>query len=203
MNLQSYEDILDQLTSGAPLVPAQAALTSAPDAPGLYAIFVDSAASLPAPFGAILAGRDTTLIYIGKAGGSLQQRLCEEELQNRRKATFFRSLGAVLGYRPPPGSLIGQKNQRNYSFSPTDTAAIIAWIDAHLAVRWVALPKAETEAYERRLIPQLRPLLNLKDNPASLPELKALREECQRIAVSGVRGLVDGSEQASAAALNT
>lgn len=182
MAVLTYDEALRILTAGAPLVSAPTALNSAPDAPGLYAIFVDSAASLPAPFETILAERDTTLIYLGKAGDSLQERLCEEELRHRRKATFFRSLGAVLGYRPPAGSLIGQKSQRNYSFSPADTTAIIAWIDAHLAVRWVALPKVETEAYERRLIPQLRPLLNLKDNPAKLAELQALREECRRVA---------------------
>jgi hypothetical protein len=191
MHSGTYDGALQLLAGGAPLVPALLALTQAPHAPGLYAIFVDSAASLPPPFGALLAGRDTTVIYLGKAGDSLQKRLCKEELRHRRKATFFRSLGAVLGYHPPPGSLIGQKNQRNYSFSPADTAAIIAWIDAHLAVRWVALPKAETEAYERLLIPQLRPLLNIKDNPARLPELLALRVECRRIAVGGLRGPVD------------
>lgn len=185
MAVLTYDEALQLLTDGSPLVSASAALKSAPDVPGLYAIFVDSASSLPAPFGAIILGRGTTLIYVGKAGDSLQQRLCEEELRHKRKATFFRSLGAVLGYRPPAGSLKGQKNQRNYSFSPADTAAIIAWIDAHLAVRWVALPKIETEAYEQRLIPQLRPLLNLKDNPARLAELQALREECRRVA-SGV-----------------
>jgi hypothetical protein len=192
----SYDDTLRLLAGGAPLVPAPLALTQAPDAPGLYAIFVDSAAALPAPFGAILAGRDTTLIYLGKAGDSLQKRLCEEGLRHRRKATFFRSLGAVLGYRPPLGSLLGRRNQRNFSFSPADTASIIAWIDAHLSVRWVALPKAETEAYERRLIPQLRPLLNLRDNPAKLPELVALRVECRRIATGGLGGPVDAHDLA-------
>lgn len=189
MSPQSYTAVLRRLTTGAPLVPAPQAMSVAPAAPGLYAIFVESAASLPAPFSSILAERKTTLIYIGKAGDSLRRRLCEEELRHKRRATFFRSLGAVLGYRPVPGSLAGRKNGKNYTFSPADTTAISAWIDAHLAVRWVALPKAEAEAYERRLIPQLRPLLNLKDNPARLPELEALREECRRIAAgTGIRG---------------
>ena len=191
---QSYA--LRQLTTGAPLVPAPQAMSVAPDAPGLYAIFVDSATSLPDPFGAILAGRDTTLIYLGKAGGSLRRRLCEEELRHRRRATFFRSLGAALGYRPVPGSLAGRKNGKNYTFSPADTAALVAWSDARLSVRWVALPKATAEAWEPALIAHLRPLLNLTGNPARLRELEALREECRRVAVVASRGSVDAKQLA-------
>jgi ADP-ribosyl-[dinitrogen reductase] hydrolase len=178
----TYNEILHQLTDGAPLVSPIETIAQAPDVPGLYAIFVDAAESLPAPFGKLLAKRDTTLIYLGKAGDSLRKRLGEEDLRHKRAATFFRSLGAVLGYWPPEGSLANAKNQDNYRFSPQDTTAIAAWIDAHLRVRWLILPKAETEAFETQLIGQLCPLLNLKDNPKALPELRALRQTCKQIA---------------------
>lgn len=178
----TYTEALSQLTAEAPLTAPPDAVAQAPDGPGLYAIFVDAASALPAPFGDLLAARDTTLIYLGKAGDSLRKRLGEEELRHKRAATFFRSLGAALGYRPPAGSLAGAKNQRNYRFSAEDTAAITAWINAHLRVRWLALPKDETEAYEPLLIALLRPLLNLKGNPSALPELQAVRTECCRIA---------------------
>ncbi len=38
------------------------------------------------------------------------------ELRARGHGTFFRSLGAVLGYLPPKGSLKGKSNQNNYTF---------------------------------------------------------------------------------------
>jgi hypothetical protein len=178
----TFNESLSQLIAEAPLSAPPEAIAQVPDAPGLYAIFVNATSALPAPFDDLLARRETTLIYLGKAGDSLRKRLGEEELRHKRAATFFRSLGAVLGYQPPAGSLAGAKNQRNYRFSPQDTAAITAWIDVHLRVRWLALSKDETEAYEPLLIALLRPLLNLKDNPSALPELRELREECRQIA---------------------
>ena len=183
----SYDESHEILLNLAPLTAPLEAVAQAPDAPGLYAIFVDDTTALPAPFDDLLASRSSALIYLGKAGDSLRKRLGEEELRHKRAATFFRSLGAVLGYQPPPGSLSGAKNQRNYRFSADDTAAITAWIDAHLRVRWLALPKAETESYEPQLIAALRPLLNLKGNPSALPELRAVREACRQIAVTAPR----------------
>ena len=64
---------------------------------------------MPTPFGDLLVVRDMILIYLGKAGNNLRKRLGEKELCHKRSATFFRSLGAVLGYRPPTGSLTGAK----------------------------------------------------------------------------------------------
>jgi hypothetical protein len=188
MTTPTHDEVLRLLLDTAPLVSAPHAVTHAPDVPGLYAIYVDRVDALSPPFRAMLESRRTTLIYLGKASHSLSRRLGQEELRHRRAATFFRSLGAVLGYRPPPGSLAHRKNQRNYRFSDADTAAIIAWLDAHLQVRWVALPRAETEAYEPRLIAALCPLLNLKDNPAPQPELIALRDTCRRIASGTLSG---------------
>jgi len=187
MEVLTSDDALQWLTARAPLTAPLEAVVQAPDAPGLYAIFVDDTTAPPAPFDDLLASRSSALIYLGKAGDSLRKRLGEEELRHKRAATFFRSLGAVLGYQPPPGSLSGTKNQRNYRFSADDTAVVIAWIDAHLRVRWLALPKAETEAYEPQLIVQLRPLLNLAGNPSALPELRAVREACRQIAVTAPR----------------
>lgn len=119
--------------------------------------------------------------YTEDARGDGGRGTPDEELH-----TFFRSLGAVLGYRPPAGSLAGAKHQRNYRFSPQDTAAIIAWIDAHLRVRWLTLPKVAAEPYGPQLIAQLRPPLNLKGNPDGLPALRAARKECQGIAAGSL-----------------
>jgi hypothetical protein len=156
---------------------ARKAKQRVPNSPGLYAIFVDEADELPAPFAKILHDQRTELIYIGIAKKSLLTRLVEQDLHHRRSSTFFRSLGTVLDFRPPAVSLLGG----NYKFSKPDTDAIIEWIDEHLSVRWFCMDpapkKAETEA-----IKCLRPLLNITDNPAALPALRKLREECLALA---------------------
>jgi hypothetical protein len=149
---------------------------------GLYAIRVRSLDVIPEPYRAVAEQRESTLIYVGEATGqNLQQRFLRNELRGRGHGTFFRSIGAVLGYRPPVGSLVGKANQRNYRFSPADTAAIVEWINANLEVSWVAFEEGVHVA-EVALIRRHRPLLNLRDNPAALPQLSELRAYCCAIA---------------------
>ena len=126
--------------------------------------------------------RGGQLVYVGKAGDDLYGRLIEQDLRHRRPSTFFRGLGAVLGYRPPAGSLRGKKNQSNYKFSATDTQSIIDWIDTHLSVNCVVLAAGTPEQHEPKIIRELTPLLNSKHNPKALRQLAELREECRRIA---------------------
>ena len=96
-------------------------------------------------------------------------------------ASFFRSLGAVLGFRPPVGSLWGKTNQCNYRFSPSDTATVIEWINEHLSVQWLC--RSTTLAnMEREAIHRYRPLLNIAHNPAPSPELEKLRAVCVALA---------------------
>ncbi len=152
-----------------------------PGEPGLYAIFIDQAASLPEPFRSVLSTRKTRLIYVGKAD-NLSSRLIGQDLRHEQPSTFFRGIGAVLGYRPPVGSLRGKSNQNNYRFSATDTQGVIEWIDAHLSVNAVALSQGEPGRYEPEVIRQLTPLLNTAHNPEALRELAELRAECRRIA---------------------
>lgn len=77
---------------------------------GYYSIWITNTKKLPTVFHNELVRRKTNLLYIGIASGSLLKRLYLQELQHRNPATFFRSIGAVLGYRPEPGSLAGKKN---------------------------------------------------------------------------------------------
>ncbi len=77
-----------------------------PDTPGYYAIFVDGE-HLPdrlQKYKKCVVHR-SGLLYIGIATKSLHNRLVRQELQCRGAATFFRSLGAILGYRPKRSSL--------------------------------------------------------------------------------------------------
>jgi len=91
------------------------------------------------------------------------------------------SIGAVLGFRPQPGSLLDMTNQTNYTFTLKDRQTIVDWIDQHLLATFVAVDDA-VGPLEVALIKKHRPLLNIQHNPAALLELKTLRDECRRIA---------------------
>lgn len=152
-----------------------------PDRPGLYAIRVRDKGTLPEPFKSHSEKRGHDLIYVGIASQSLNRRFLGQELRARGNGTFFRSIGAVLGFRPLPGSLIGRSNTRNFTFTATDNLAIIEWINARLLVNWIEFSGAHA-VEESALIRKYLPLLNLQGNPSALPELSALRAECVRIA---------------------
>lgn len=155
-----------------------------PDLFGLYAIRIRDVSCLLSPYREAAVARGTDLLYLGEATRrTLRHRFLRSELRGKGHGTFFRSIGAVLGYRPPAGSLIGKTNTRNYRFSPADTHAIVDWINRHLEVSWVALDVDDIHRMEVALIRAHRPLLNLRDNPAALPELSELRRWCSRIAL--------------------
>lgn len=179
-------DLARQLLAATP-VSARLAPTAVPDRPGFYSIWIDEAGNLPAPFSTRLMERDTTLIYVGIATRSLLKRLVRQDLHHESPSTFFRSLGAVLGHRPPRGSLAHRKNKRNYEFSDDDTGAIRAWVNEHLSVRWVESAPAPS-ADERLAIGQLRPLLNIQHNPDRMVELQRLRKECVTMACGSPEG---------------
>jgi hypothetical protein len=154
---------------------------------GYYAIFVDDPISLKGTFHDLLDRRATKLIYIGIAGTSLYQRLVKQDLQHQRPSTFFRAIGPILGYRPPPGSLKRMRNKYNYRFGLEDTSEIIAWINEHLSVNWLeATPALKT--VETLLIKTYSPIINTEDNPNPAIELANLRAECRMIARNLPRG---------------
>lgn len=152
-----------------------------PLGPGIYAIRLHFDSTLPDPFAEILAARPSRLIYLGKAT-SLESRMLRNELRGRGHGTFFRSIGAVLGYRPPAGSLANKVNKQNYSFTKPDRDAIVEWINANLEISWIELPLPDVRSLEKALITEHKPLLNLDGNPLALAELDALRIECRTIA---------------------
>ncbi|XOV83807.1 MAG: GIY-YIG nuclease family protein [bacterium] len=129
---------------------------------------------------------DHNIIYVSIATNSLYRRLTRQELRHKSPATFFRRLGAVLGYRPPPGSLVGKANQRNYRFTNNDTQSIIAWINENLAISWF-VDKMPSQTVERDLIGKLRLMTNIAGNPAPLPGLSELRSEFRAIACAEQR----------------
>ncbi len=148
---------------------------------GLYCIRIDNPESLPEPFATYLKDRNHNIIYIGIATQSLYTRFLNQELRANGHGTFFRGIGAVLGYRPPKGSLLHKKNKNNYKFSKADNKMIIEWINAHLLVNWVEF-SGDFEAIETLLVEKHLPMLNTSKNPEKLAELAALRKKCREIA---------------------
>ena len=90
-------------------------------------------------------------------------------------------MGAVLGYVPEEGSLIGKSNQENYKFSSKNEQEIIDWIDENLIINWVSFSE-NLNAIESDLIKQYLPLLNIAGNPGVLNNVRVLRNKCKEIA---------------------
>lgn len=152
-----------------------------PDNPGLYCIRVKDINKLPKPFDSIAKDRNHNIIYIGIASQSLSKRFLNQELRAKGHGTFFRSIGAVLGYKPNEGSLLTKSNKRNYTFLTSDEQEIIEWINANLIINWVEF-NGDFESVEAGIIRKHLPLLNLAKNPLALKQLSNLRAECVRIA---------------------
>jgi hypothetical protein len=152
-----------------------------PHTPGLYCIRITDGNKLPAPFNKLLADRNHNIIYIGIASKSLKTRFLNQELRANGHGTFFRSIGAMLGYRPAKGSLKDKTNKRNYRFLPSDEIRIIEWINKYLTINWVEINE-DLEAIETALLDKYRPLLNLAKNPSAITQLTKIRAECVKIA---------------------
>jgi len=159
---------------------------SVPDLPGFYCIRISDPKQLKSTFANVLIERNHNIIYIGIASQSLKKRFLGQELRARGHGTFFRSLGAVLGYRPEQGSLLDKMNQNNYTFSPSDEKKIINWINQNLLVNWIPYA-GNLNGIENDLIKEHLPLLNISGNPGSLPQVQALREECKRIGRANIK----------------
>jgi hypothetical protein len=154
-----------------------------PDQPGMYFIRINDTNKLPDPFSIHLKSRNHNIIYIGIASQSLNKRFLNQELRANGHGTFFRSIGAILGFRPEKGSLRLKANKRNYKFNPNDEKKIIKWINQNLIVNWVASDE-DLRGFETTLIQKHLPLLNIAKNPMALKELSDLRAECVSIANS-------------------
>ena len=154
-----------------------------PQAPGLYVIRIKDTNELPIDFTKILQNRKHNILYIGIASTSLRQRFWNQELHAKGHGTFFRSLGAMLGYLPERGSLNNYRNKNNYTFLECDKNKIIQWIGKNLYVNFVVLSnnldKIETDLIEANL-----PLININKNPQRCQLLIQLRNRCKAIANS-------------------
>lgn len=143
-----------------------------PNESGIYCIKLREGSTLPSKFGKI---REDRIIYIGKASTSLRKRLWEEELNHKKAATFFRSIGAMLNYLPK-GSFGGKPS--NYKFSLEDTDKIQKWMKQSLRVNFIKVENSEIDNIEDSLIKKYTPLVNISKNPNASEELKSERQRC-------------------------
>ena len=142
---------------------------------GLYCIRLAAGKSLPDNYAPYL--KEHRIIYIGQSSVPLYERLWKQELNAEGHGTFFRSIGAMLGYLPPKGSLLG-KETRNYKFGPDDELLIKKWMEDNLVVNCISLEKEHLDELEQNYIIQYRPLLNIKHNPDALVILSEARDKC-------------------------
>lgn len=146
---------------------------------GFYCIRLKTKSSLPERYQKHLPSN--RFIYIGKAEGqTLKRRLYEQELNAIGHGTFFRSIGAALGFRPEKGSTMNKRNKKNYIFSKKDKDLIIEWLKINVEVCYIGYNG--DFSIEKNLIKSYTPLLNIKHNPKKLNELEEDREICRQIA---------------------
>lgn len=146
---------------------------------GLYSIRLAVGKSLPEKYAPYL--KEHRIIYIGQSSVPLYERFWKQELNAEGHGTFFRSIGAMLGYLPPKGSLLG-KETRNYKFSSDDELLIKKWMEDNLVVNCISLEKKHLDELEQKYIIQYRPLLNIKHNPDALVILSEARDKCVKYA---------------------
>jgi hypothetical protein len=151
------------------------------DFQGIYAILLKDKSLLPAQLFSNLPPSNSGIIYIGKARTTLKDRL-EQECRGKSNGTFFRSIGALLNFRPPAGSLVGKRNTKNYKFSASDTSQIITWLNKNLYFDYLRVTK-NIDFIEKDLIKHFTPALNNTHNPHKSKFLIDLRELCRRIAL--------------------
>lgn len=167
MDINKFRRVCDMKESDFPLTR------------GMYAIMVDDEDSLPKEFADELKKRNHKLLYIGITTATLRSRLWSQELHAERPATFFRSMGAILGFLPRFGSM--SESTRNYKFSSEDNQKIIDWFSNHLLINFITMSENIKEE-ETRLISEYKPIINIAKNPYKMKELESLRKKCQDIA---------------------
>lgn len=168
------DDIKDLLISNT--IFAKNAELHIPDTPGVYCIMIRDVDLLPDPFRTELKTRNHNILYVGQASVSLLKRLVYHDLRHKSPASFFRSIGAVLGYRPLKGT------SKNYKFSLEDTIKIVTWINENLLLGWYIIDRELIDRTEKALINELTPIINIKDNPNKLKHLQELRKQCRQLA---------------------
>src|SRR5690606_16978045 len=111
--IQFLKDLEEKLMEGTYQPAAQLESNTNLNCTGFYSIRLKNGSSLPLRYQTNLNKRNSSLIYLGKAEGqTFRKRLLGQELRAKGHGTFFRSIGAVLGFCPEKGSLLAYKNKK-------------------------------------------------------------------------------------------
>ena len=117
-----------------------------------------------------------TMLYIGR-GVDVKDRLAQELGKKKKPATFFRSIGLLLGEDVLPKS---GKPGTGYNFKFRNPERIIEWLVENTTNE---IEYCEWRMEEKKQIQLHRPLLNMDHNMGHChPQLKALREKAHEIA---------------------
>lgn len=171
---------MSDFIENTPYIPLTELEKTKLDFKGLYSLRVLDTSVLPKLFKDELIENNTNIIYIGKGERTLLERL-EEECRGKGNATFFRGIGALLGFRPPKGSLVGKKNTNNYRFCTCDKTQIVKWMNDNLEFNFIKLDNNVVKS-EEKLIKKYCPILNTTHNPKNSKILAQVRKECREIA---------------------
>lgn len=175
-------DVVDVLNTivNSDFIPITANQTKKFIGNGFYCLRLKADGNLPQPIQRIFEQKSLRIVYFGKAEDQTLSKRIEQELYAKGHGTFFRGIGAVLGFTPEPGSLVGKSNQYNYVFNLIDKQVIISWIESNLEI--CVVNYRGDFCIEKKIIGELRPLLNITHNPFALKELSQLKDRCRQIA---------------------
>lgn len=180
-------------------------LTSFSDQPGIYTISFWSG-RFPLDEIPIKAG---DIIYVGKTLTSQTERDLNQHFASGEtgRSTLRRTLGAILrkdfGLKPIPRSQTENSGRQytNYMFDHEGEKQLTYWMRNYLGLSFYEYSQNSKliEELETRLIHELVPPLNLKDNPGNpyAQIIKGLRTKCIQLAVIASRQLRQFSQVAS------
>jgi hypothetical protein len=120
------------------------------------------------------------LIYIGE-GQDVEAR-ASDEVTGANPATFFRSIGLLIGVKVRARS---GKKRKGYNFKFEQPQLVIDWLRDNVTVKTQRFEGTDKErkAEEKALIKKHRPPINIEHNQEWChPDLIALRKEAHRIA---------------------
>ena len=141
MENNKFKEIENTLLDKAKFRDPVKSIEDAPPCFGIYCIRIKNIDQLIEPCRIALKDRQHDIIYIGIAN-NLQKRL-KQELIAKGHGTFFRSIGAILGFTPPKGSLKDKRNKYNYKFKKADENNIIQFNSDNLLVNYIITKERE------------------------------------------------------------
>jgi len=179
MKDNKYKKYAEQLMDESHFVSVDEGISNSPECYGIYCIRINNVDILPDECKKTLNERQHNILYIGVAT-NLKQRLMQE-LYAVGHGTFFRSIGAVLGFLPPQGSLSDKKNKYNYKFSSVDNETIIRIMKENFIINYIKTA-TRNEELEKKLIEQYKPIINIENNPNKLEFVEKKRIFCREVA---------------------